>query len=448
MTSAQTTEPTHSGIAAALQRALPAGTVRQAQKELLEYQIAECLPVVAVLPESAEHVASVLRMAQDPAWGVVPWGAGKDIALGRRPTRYDIALSLAKLNRVIEHDVENLTLTAQAGLSVAQANRAVHAAHQFSPLGHDKDDRTLGGLVASNAPVPRRLVYGDIRDQLLAVAVAMPDGRLVRFGRKVIKNVAGYDMNKLFTGSAGTLGVIVEVTLKLSSLPDEAALAIACFNAPEQAFAAAAEIYSSRLAPAQIVLLDGKGAHACLGIGGASTGSLQWVCVGFEGRAIGVRRQTHDALAIMTRHGGQKGDVFAPWAPVATAWLDRPGRQGSSTIGIRIGAEPTRLGVWSDALKQLAGSAESAIVADYGGGWLRCGFEVATDTLAKHAGAEMIALRTRIESERGYLALERAPTGVMEEVGAWGGLGGEAALMQTLRRKMDPKETMSPGRFF
>jgi FAD/FMN-containing dehydrogenase len=464
-------------VYAALRRSLPEVAAHGTPDALAPFRVGGRLPDALALPASAEQVGAVLSLAQWEGWGVVPWGAGRDMAAGRAPARYHVALSLARLAQAVEHDAENLTLTAQAGLALAEANRRVNAARQFVPLGYDGDARTLGGLVALNRPVPRRLLYGDVRDQLLGLRVAMPDGRLVRFGRKVIKNVAGYDMNKLFTGSAGMLGVIVEVTLKLSALPDEAALGVARFGGAGEALAAAGELYRSVLAPAQIALLDGAGARACLDPGARDGAGLCWLAAGFEGRGPVVRRQIQDALAALARHGGADGRRLPPWTAAAGAWLDAPVPPSGSAsragvrhgagekpggdprgesdplragVLLRAGCAPASLGTWAEALQRQAGALgmTAALVADYGGGWLRCAWRPgAAEPDAEALAGALLGLRSGLEAERGYLALERAPAGTMERLGPWGGLGGEAAVMGMLRKQMDPRGIMAPGRF-
>lgn len=444
-------------------------SVQTAPAAVQAFRIGERVPLAVCTPETPQQAAQALALAHAAGWGVVPWGAGLDMAAGRAPSRYHLALSLARLARVSEHDAENLTVTALAGLSLAETNRQLRARHQFLALGWDDEAHTLGGLIAVNRPVPRRLLYGDIRDQLLGLTVATPDGRLVRYGRKVIKNVAGYDMNKLYTGSAGMLGVIVDVTFKLFALPDESAVAVACFDAPRSggaaagqaaagqgaagqvaALTAAAELYRSALAPACLVLLDGPGARAGVGASAAGESSaLTWLCAGFEGRAVGVRRQTADALALMARHGGADGHVMPRLSPAARQGLQAPA-SAPGAILLRGGVAPGRLGWLAGEVRRLAeaGGMALALAADYGGGVLRCGL---SGGLAGGDAAQLTAglqrLRTLLEAERGYLRIERAPAVLLEQLGAWGELGGEARLMRVLRRQMDPQEILVPGRF-
>ncbi len=451
-------------------------SVQTAPAEVQAFRIGDRTPLAVAYPETARQAAQALALAHAAGWGVVPWGVGLDMAAGRAPSRYHLALSLARLARVSEHDAENLTVTALAGLSLAETNRQLRAKHQFLALGWDGEAHTLGGLIAGNRPVPRRLLYGDIRDQLLGLTVATPDGRLVRYGRKVIKNVAGYDMNKLYTGSAGMLGVIVDVTLKLFALPDDGAVAVACFDAARSgaarsgaeaaagqagtgraaagqaaALAAAAELFRSALAPAFLVLMDGSGARSSLAASAADESpALTWLCAGFEGRAVGVRRQTADALALMARHGGADGRVMPRLSPAARQGWQAPA-SAPGAILLRGGVAPGRLGWLAGEVRRLAEARGMALAlaADYGGGMLRCGLggkDVAGADPAQLA-AGLQRLRALLEAERGYLLIERAPAVLMEQLGPWGELGGEAALMRVLRRQMDPQEILVPGRF-
>jgi len=448
-----------SSVARALERAAPGLAVQAAPATLEAFRIGSRLPQAIAYPRSPEQAAQALALAHAEGWGVVPWGAGRDMGAGRPPCRYDLALSLSRLAGILDHDADNLTVTALAGLSLAETNRQLRARHQFLALGFDDEPQSLGGLVAVNRPVPRRLLYGDVRDQLLGLTVATPDGRLVRYGRKVVKNVAGYDMGKLYTGSAGMLGVIVEVTLKLFALPDESAVVLARFAGTQPALAAAGELYGSALAPAFLILLDGAGARACFGTPAAASANLlgspglTWLCTGFEGRSAGIRRQTADAYALMANHGGADGAVLPGLPPAGRRWLQAPNvpevAAGDVTVA-RAGVAPARLGWLAGEVQRLATEPGAgrrialSLAADYGGGLLRFALAGA-DPLRLAAGFE--PLRAALESERGYLVLERAPAALAERIGAWGELGGEAALMRVLRRQMDPRNILVPGRF-
>ena len=134
------------------------------------------------------------------------------------PPRAGIVLSLRRLGRLLEHEPGDLTVTAEAGMTVAGLQTALRARGQWLSLDPpDAERATLGGVVAANASGPRRQLYGTVRDLLIGLTVVTADGALVRGGGKVVKNVAGYDLPKLFVGSYGTLGIIVETTVQAAS---------------------------------------------------------------------------------------------------------------------------------------------------------------------------------------------------------------------------------------
>ena len=140
--------------------------------------------------------------------------------LGYPPARYDLALSTERLDRITDYQPADLTVTAQAGVTLAQLQETLAAHGQFLPLDVALPDRqTVGGIVAARADSLRRLAYGSVRDSLLGVSVINSRGELVKGGGKVVKNVAGYDLPKLYCGSLGTLGLIVEATFKVAPLP-------------------------------------------------------------------------------------------------------------------------------------------------------------------------------------------------------------------------------------
>src|SRR5205814_967754 len=177
-------------------------------------------PEAAVLPGSVDEVAAVITQAAEAGVPVVPWGGGSAIGVGAPPARAGLVLVLTRLDALVEHEPGDLTATAQAGITIAALQAALRARGQWLSLDpSDAARATLGGVLAANASGPRRHLYGTARDLLIGVTVVTADGAVIHGGGKVVKNVAGYDLPKLFVGSFGTLGVIAEATFKLAPLP-------------------------------------------------------------------------------------------------------------------------------------------------------------------------------------------------------------------------------------
>jgi FAD/FMN-containing dehydrogenase len=348
----------------------------------------------------------------------------------------------------LDHDAENLTLTAEAGMTLAEANRLMRPRRQCLPAGYPHERRTLGGLVASGRIPPKRMLYGDLRDQLLALRVATARGTLVRYGRKVIKNVAGYDMNKLFLGSEGVFGVIVETTFKLAALPDQEGGVMGAFPQRAGALACAAALYRSALLPASLVILDRRTAGVFRSAQGlADRAGAAHLFAAFDGRAIAVRRQTRDSAELMMRHGAEITDAVPMLAPAAANALEYPAANGAPGVRLDLGVPVTELAaVWEQTAAELSQLGLSATaVADYGAGRLQVACP-APETAALPRLAEAIARwRTRLAPLGGHVAVRASVPGLA--VAPWGDLERELPLIRAFKAQLDPNNILVPGRF-
>lgn len=181
-----------------------------------------------VRPQSIAEVQDVLRQAQGAGQSVIPWGGGTGQDYGLPPRKAEVLLDLSALSALVAHEYADMTVTVQAGMTLAnlQAQLALHG--QFLPLDPPHPDRaTIGGILATNACGLLRLGYGSARDWLIGLRVVDAQGRVVKGGGKVVKNVTGYDLPKLHIGALGTLGVIVEATFKVSPKPETARTLVA-----------------------------------------------------------------------------------------------------------------------------------------------------------------------------------------------------------------------------
>ena len=178
-------------------------------------------PAIGVAPGTYEEVAAVMRYANDRRLAVIPLGGGTIKHVGNVPRHYDIALVLGRLNAVIEHEPADLTVTCQAGITMTQLGSSWTKCGQMTPFGVSSGPfETLAGRLAANYSTYRQ-AYGGPRDFTIGLRVVTADGRITRTGGKVVKNVAGYDLSKLYIGSFGTLGVIVEAPCRLLPRPQE-----------------------------------------------------------------------------------------------------------------------------------------------------------------------------------------------------------------------------------
>lgn len=177
-------------------------------------------PARVARPPTAEQLAETLRDAAEAGCSVIPVGGGRALGLGDPPQRFDVALETRALDRLLEQSQADMTVSVEAGITLEALNARLAQAGQFLPVDpFNAPGHTVGGVLAAGLSGPLRLRYGSPRDFVIGLRVALPDGRLVSSGGRVVKNVSGYDLNKLHQGALGSLGVIVAASFKVFPRP-------------------------------------------------------------------------------------------------------------------------------------------------------------------------------------------------------------------------------------
>lgn len=213
--------------------------------------------VAVVRPETVEQVAQIHRLAYRDRIAITPRAMGSSLSGGAMPSSGAIVLSVARMNRILEIDVPNRVAVAQAGVITADLQREVESRGLFYPPDPSSLRQcAIGGNIAENAGGARCLKYGVTADYVTALQVVLPDGTVIRTGGKTVKNVTGYDLRALFTGSEGTLGTVTQATLRLLPKPKYVRTALAAFDAIGDAAACVAAVMASGITPTAIELLD------------------------------------------------------------------------------------------------------------------------------------------------------------------------------------------------
>jgi glycolate oxidase FAD binding subunit len=224
------------------------------------FRIDGVTPAAVVEPIDAGEVAEVIRWARASSAALLPATTGLYLPLGNPPAASDIALSLARLNRVLYYDAADLTLGVEPGIPLAQVQEMLSKDGLFLPVDPPYADHpqgaAVGGLVAANASGPLRFAYGTWRDFVVGMKFVTGEGTRVKTGGRVVKNVAGYDLSKMMIGSLGTLGVITEVNFKVFPLPPETATYVAAFTHIDAALQMRDRIVHSAWQPQAIELFD------------------------------------------------------------------------------------------------------------------------------------------------------------------------------------------------
>jgi glycolate oxidase FAD binding subunit len=402
--------------------------------------VGELTPVFVASPASTAEASSLLRAAAGYGLAVVPRGAGLGLSWGQPPSGCDLVVDLRSMDQVIEHAAGDLVAQVQAGTTMAQLAAVLAAAGQQLALDAPADV-TVGGVIASGTAGPRRFRYGAPRDLLIGLTVVRADGVIAHSGGKVVKNVAGYDLGKLFAGSAGTLGLITEATFRLHPRPAEVAYMTAEFSPSDRAAAAVAVTSAARstLVPSAVEL-DWPG----------GTGRALRVGVLLEGTESGVAERVKQAAELLAAGSGLAVSATAP-----TRWGQLP-----PGMVIRVAFWAGKLADVLDALAAAGASAgvRPAVSGSAGAGILYACLDPGTE---HEAAARFVGeLRGGLDlsgppasasrDPRGSVAVLAAPAPVMAAIEASGaGRYGEvpaAALMRAVKDQFDPEHRMFPGR--
>jgi glycolate oxidase len=249
-------------VLAELRQLVSSGYVHDAPSEIISYSFdgtfQQRRPDVAVSPASTEEVASIVRVAARERIPIIARGASSGLAGGTIPESGGLVLNLARMDRIVEIDTDNVCVVAQSGVVTLQLQQAVERVGLFYPPDPASSRQsTIGGNVATNAGGPRCLKYGVTRDYVIGLTVVLASGEVLKLGGKVTKNATGYALMQLFVGSEGTLGIVTEVILRLAPLPRARVTALAIFDALTSASQAVSKIMGSGMLPATLELMDG-----------------------------------------------------------------------------------------------------------------------------------------------------------------------------------------------
>ena len=394
------------------------------------------LPAWIVRPESVDDVSRLLRLAAEERLAVAPRGSGTLMGLGNPPRRLDGVLDLAGLAAVVDYEPADLTTTVQCGIPLAALAPRLAAQRQFFPLDPlDGSSRSVGGVLATNASGPLRYRYGTPRDLLLGVRFVQADGTVTWGGARVVKSVTGYDVPKLMVGSLGTLGVLVEATLRLHPVPEAEQTWVVSFPTAERAAGLLAAILDSSLQPNRLEILSGTAA--------ARTAGAAAVAVSFGSVPEAVTAQGEDLGAIARGEGARvataEGDFWSrPWGFLADA-----------TVVLKVAAPPSEAAALCGEIQRLATGIGivAGILGEAGNGVLHAALS-GTLSAAEWESRVIGRLRARVAPAGGSVVVERAPREVKERLDVWGPVEpATLALMKRLKSEFDPLGTLNPGRF-
>ena len=415
--------------------------------QLSHYTIDGINPQAVVLPASTHEIQEVLGYASDSGLSVIPAGSGTKLGVGNPPEQVDLILSTSRLDQVLEYEPADLTVTVEAGIQLAtiQAKLAEHG--QYLPLDPPYADRcTIGGITATNASGPSRLLYGSARDRVLGIHVVQSSGTVVKSGGKVVKNVAGYDLNKLYLGSFGTLGVITEVSLKLQPLPEIERTVLLTFSEIGETVNVGLEIAGSQLLPIFLNLFVNNT---------SLTGSPEpCLIIGLDGPPETVEWQIDSVKTVAQQNGAVGVEVYdgERQQKLRTSMCAFPeGESVASTVISRANLRMTDVGDFVNTAFAVNESTswQVRVMGLMGNGVVYVIFSdfPDSDVPVQHVADTVANLRDAAASVGGNLIVESAPTTLKRQIDVWGPVSRSFELMKAIKTKLDPIGLLNVGRF-
>ena len=429
------------------------------------YEIDGLTPKVVVRPVDRLQLSEVLRWASSEQVSVLTRGGGTRSNLGNVPRTADVVLDMRAFNELVDYQPADMTATVEAGLTLSSMQQHLARGGEFVPLESAQAERsTVGGILSVGAGGPLSHTYGLPREWLIGISVMTTQGISTKAGGKVVKNVTGYDLNKLYTGSFGTLGVILEASFKLLPRDPQAGALMASFPTVSASIAAGRKLLYTSAAP--------------LGLHCASSGVARWLqdsvqaasqdlgfgdeetalCLSyFSGRAKATKRRMDEATALLISEGANAVQrIEGDGARGILRWItDVP-------MDINLGSNLViKVSVRSKSAAPV--SAECADITvrgqgpdqltDPGFGSVRLFWPESEDGSTRASGEDQAVLdaiqkvRSIAYQYQGSAVVEHCPLGVKRQIDVWGDSPDSLKVMQALKKRFDPDDILNPGRF-
>jgi glycolate oxidase FAD binding subunit len=381
-----------------------------------------------------------MAIAQAHQWRVLPTGGGSKLdwggVVGRGKTDAPLlVVSTAQLNRLIDHARGDLTVTVEAGMCLADLQATLAQAGQFLAIDPAfPNQATIGGIVATADTGSLRQRYGGVRDMLLGISLIRADGGIAKAGGRVVKNVAGYDLMKLFTGSYGTLGILTELTFRVYPLP-AASRAVVLTGEADAIAQIISPLLNSALTPTHLDLLSSALVQS-LGLG-EGTG----LAVRFQSIPASVEEQGRQLLAVGQNQGLypvslEGADEAALWEQLRERMI-APHREGWITC--KIGVKASNAVAALNQIGQISPDSYAQVHLGSGLGKLTLDAGLPQQKLLK--------IRSLLQANGGFLTVLQAPIALKQQIDVWGYSGNALELMQRIKKQFDPSSRLSPHRF-
>jgi glycolate oxidase FAD binding subunit len=395
-------------------------------------------------PASVSELGELLRETVAAGQGLYPVGGGTALHLGLPPIKPGYAVDTRGLSEVIDYPARDMTITVRAGITLTKLQQTLAAEGQRLPVDVPQPERaTLGGAVAANLSGPRRLGRGTLRDYVIGVSFLTDAGDEVKGGGRVVKNVAGYDLMKLQIGALGTLGIVTQLTLKVTPKPEDQALVAFGVNAAAVG-PTLDRLHASASRPVAVELLNAAAARAT----GIKLPEFDpWVIVvGFEEKAVTVSWQVttlkDELKSAPVRDVTEfRGAACEPLWNALTELQDRP----ESRLSFKANILPSRVAAF---VGQASAAHSDLLLHAHAGNGIVYGHVASPDLTTDQASALLATLTPHAADANGNLVVRRCLVEWKKVLPVWGQPRGDRDLMRTIKRTLDPSNVFNPGRLF
>jgi D-lactate dehydrogenase (cytochrome) len=416
-------------------------------------------PAAVVFAQSTQDVADAVRLAGEHATPVIPFGVGSSLEGHLLAVQGGISIDVGRMNKVLSVNPEDLTVTVQAGVTRKQLNEEIRSTGLFFPIDPGAD-ASIGGMAATRASGTNAVRYGTMRENVLALEVVTASGETIRTGTRARKSSAGYDLTRLLIGSEGTLGVITEITLRLYPIPEAISAAVCSFPSIAAAVHTVIQVIQLGVPIARVELIDVNTVRMVNTYAKLNLREEPMLLMEFHGSPEGVKEQARTMQEIASEHGGNAFEWATTPEERTRLWTARhnayfaaiQSRPGCRAISTDTCVPISRL---ADCLLDSVAEADASgipyfLVGHVGDGNFHFGYlldpgQPREREVAEELNQKLVARALRLggtcTGEHG-VGLHKMGF-LVDEAGA-----GAVDMMRTIKRALDPKNIMNPGKIF
>ena len=425
--------------------------LRWDEKTIADFSVGDESPHLVIFPQDYEQVQTAVKLARKLKKSVYVCGNNRLRDRWAQPNHFDWAISTSKLNQIISHDSADFTVTLQAGVLLTDIQQQLGRKNQFLPLDpFDGDQQTIGGIVAANLNGSYRFHFGTCQDLILGMKIILPDGRFIKTGGKTVKNVAGYNLSRLFTGSMGTLGVIAEMTLKLSPVPPYQRTTLIGFKESARAAQAAHFIRSSNMVFDRLDFLNDIFVDTLqIDKSKINPKSKYFLLLSASGNEKAINhsiQRMHDEIAGWTTifTFPENKDAAKIWKELTASGFQHA--MGKTDFWLQLIAPKAK--VWRLVPELEAIFPDSFLHGFAGNGVINIFFKLPQHSHPAEMKKAIENFRRICADENGHVVGMKVPAEYRDAAIVWGSTNILLPLMNSVKRKLDPDKIMVSGRYF